>query len=368
MKVITIGGATKDLFLHYKYPDPLLFCSGQDNFIRFDAGKKIELESVQDYLGGGGTNTAVSFTRLGLETNIICKVGIDAAGIAIVDQLKKEQVNTDLVTIDKECSTAESFILPACEGNSALLVYRGANTHLATQDIPLNQLDGYSCLYMSSLNGPAAQLVKPISEAAKKQNLFVAINPGMSQLCEHADTLEQSLANIDVLILNNCEAREFMLTLVKNNDISSVKEEPIKTDTSPQLLQAWIEEGEHCFNLMHYFKEILKRGPSTVVVTNDAEGVYVAHGGQVFFHPSIKTEIVSTVGAGDAFGSCFVASLMNKQPIEQAIGQGVLNSASVLKHESTQEGLLTAQELKAQYASLNKDLIQRFELDRSTEE
>ena len=82
----------------------------------------------------------------------------------------------------------------------------------------------------------------------------------------------------------------------------------------------------------------------------------------IYFHPSIATNIVSTVGAGDAFGSCFVGSIMKGHSVEQALIQGILNSLSVLQYEGAQEGLLTMSTLEENYSSAPKNLIQKFAL------
>ena len=42
-------------------------------------------------------------------------------------------------------------------------------------------------------------------------------------------------------------------------------------------------------------------GPKTVVITNGSNGVYVATEKEIIFHPSIKTKVVDTVGAGDSW-------------------------------------------------------------------
>ncbi|MBT4856245.1 carbohydrate kinase family protein [bacterium] len=362
MKILTIGGATKDLFLHYKYPESLQVGSDQDNiYTKLPAGRKIEISKVEQFLGGGAINTAASFSKLDIDATVLCKVGNDPEGQHIVQALTTLGIATNLVNIDNNTATATSFIMPCTDGDSTLLVYRGANTHLQEKDIPHTKLSEFNQLYLSSLNGEAAQLVKPITDAAKKLNIPVAINPGMAQLCETANIIQESLPNISTFILNACEAKEFMLTLIKDNKLQGVDKKTMAQNT-PELLQPWIEQESSCFNLGHYFKEILSRGPSIAIVTNGSEGVYVAHHDTIYFHPSIATNIVSTVGAGDAFGSCFVGSIMKGHSVEQALIQGILNSLSVLQYEGAQEGLLTMSTLEENYSSAPKNLIQKFAL------
>ena len=74
----------------------------------------------------------------------------------------------------------------------------------------------------------------------------------------------------------------------------------------PELLQAPMIHQGLCFGLQTFFQEVHARGPKIIVVTNGKEGVYVSHKESIFFHPSLSVPVISTLGAGDAFGSGFV--------------------------------------------------------------
>ena len=111
---------------------------------------------------------------------------------------------------------------------------------------------------------------------------------------------------------------------------------------------------------MQFFTVVHAHGPNVIVVTNGAEGVYVCDKQTIYFHPSIKITIVSSIGAGDAFGSCFVAQLINKKSIEDALRAGIINSASVIEHLGTQSGLLTQKEITQRLTHLDKSLLKKY--------
>ena len=71
IKILTIGSAMYDIFLHYICTDLLTIRSTPqpEQFILMQAGKKHELQDVMYHTGGGATNSAVSFARLGLEVS-----------------------------------------------------------------------------------------------------------------------------------------------------------------------------------------------------------------------------------------------------------------------------------------------------------
>ena len=61
---------------------------------------------------------------------------------------------------------------------------------------------------------------------------------------------------------------------------------------------------------------------------------------------SFKVNPVNTTGAGDAFGSGFLAGFINSNSnAKTALHLGMLNSTAVIMHKGAQKGLLTKSEL-----------------------
>ena len=69
-------------------------------------GRLEDMRTFQKYIGGSPTNIAAGAARLGLKSAIITRVGNEHMGRFIVEQLKKEGVNTDGIKIDQERLTA----------------------------------------------------------------------------------------------------------------------------------------------------------------------------------------------------------------------------------------------------------------------
>ena len=96
-------------------------------------------------------------------------------------------------------------------------------------------------------------------------------------------------------------------------------------------------------------KQLTRRGPSLLVVTNGIEGVYVATKDMLYFHPSLHVEPVSSLGAGDAFSSGFIGSLAHKKSLEEAIVCGVINASAVIQSLDAQEGLLSLADMEKRF-------------------
>lgn len=359
-KVLTIGGAMRDVFIEYTGGTHVLMYGHP--YILLEEGKKCEVQKLEYFVGGGATNAATSFKRLGFEAESFFKVGTDQEGDFIVDTLSANGIITQHCIRTAATQTGTSFIIPSPSGNRAVLVYRGANTTLTREEIPESLIAACDQLYVTSLSDNASALIEPITAMAKKYNKYVAINPGGSQIRTHLEYLCNALPNIDTFILNSGEAAQLMACMIQTNPALQNFRNIEPEKKLPELLQKPMEHKQMCFRLQDYFKFILHSGPSIAVVTNGAEGVYVATQNSIYFYPSLPVSVTSTLGAGDAFGSTFVASLLHGKPIEDALIAGIINSCSVICHVGTQTGLLMRQELDEQLKHADRTLLQKFTL------
>ena len=368
--VLTIGGATKDIYVRYHGADcmKIMRQDGDLNYMLFESGGKIEVEDVLYFSGGGSTNSAVSFRRLGFSAASCCVVGDDEAGRLVIDDLENEGVGVEHVGKNSEHSTAVSFVVNSLHGERVIFAHRSASRFLKESNIPFDEMKNVDLVYITSLSCEASLLLPKIVEKAKEQKKPVAINPGVSQLSSGALTLRDSLKNIDILILNSSEARTFMVALVEKDDVyknafqQSECGLPKVGKCDATLMHQPLPYENYHFSMRKFFLEIFKMGPKIVAVTDGAKGVYVATKDEILFHPAVDVEVVDTLGAGDAFGSCFSGSITMGYSIEEALSRGMLNSAAVVGKYGAKPGLLTDEELDESFKMAQKDLIQRFAL------
>lgn len=365
MKVFTVGGATQDIFIHYSHPESLVIKNKQEtrSYLLLEKGAKIEVETLSYSMGGGATNTATSFKKLGCSVAPLMKVGVGKAGQYIIDHLSDLGIDTQYVARDSETGTGLSYIVPSFEGDRTIFVYRGANAHLTITEIPFDAIKNGDVLYITALHGNSAHVLLPLVKFAKQHKLKVALNPGAEQLSTGFKELEKALAFVDILILNNQEAKKFLLSLAQQLAPKDLKEKikiPLTLEKLPDLIKSLVYIENINFNLKDFCKEMFARGPRIVVVTNGEEGVYVAHKKTIYFHPSLPAKVVDTVGAGDAFGSCFAAYIFNDKKLTDALIYGILNASSVISYEDATSGLLTQKELQKRALTIDQNRIKRF--------
>jgi ribokinase len=364
MNILTIGGATQDVFIHYHGAETIELHSGEitRNFLLLPEGAKLEVEKITYASGGGATNSAVSFKRLGFNVASFFKCGAGHHGEFLLQELQQAAIDISSAIITAEQKTGISYIIPLPGGDRTIFAFRGANATIRQEEVPWDKISWADCLYITSLSGKSSELLPAICARAQQEQKLVAHNPGISQLAAGAEMLCQALADIDILIVNSQEAQQLMASLIQTNRLHEGTCHELMTAHAhaPELLCSHIVYQNICFNLIDFFVEIRKWGPQLIVVTNGAEGVYVSTSESLYFHPSLPVNLVNTLGAGDAFGSAFVAALSQNLSVPQALVHGIINSTSVISHLDAKQGLLTADQLNKKAQDLGLGLVQMY--------
>lgn len=307
--VITFGSATWDIFLklkNFQVVKNRKFITGKGAC--FNLGSKVDAQDIYFSSGGGGTNTAATFSRQGLKTTFCGRVGKDIAGQEIIEELTKMGINCQLVLRTDLAPTNHSVILNIPRQDRTILVYRGASEFLCKADIPWGKLKA-RWFYLAPLSGKLCNITEDIINFASKNKIKVALNPGNSQLSLSKRNIKKILNKVDILILNQEEA-------------SLLAEVPYQKEKE-------------------IFKKIDELHPGIVIMTKGPEGVVVSDGKSLYRARSPKIKVVDSTGAGDSFGSGFVSGFIKSNGgIKYAIQLGVANAVSCLKKQGAKDGLL----------------------------
>lgn len=320
--VITIGSATQDVFL--KSQDFSVVESGDFKTGRAEClplGAKIEVRNIVFTTGGGATNTAVSFARKGLQAACVAAVGVDEIGRTIENNLEQEGVSSRFLQKIKGKTSGYSIILVTASGDRSVLVYRGASEDLNETAIPWASLRS-EWFYVSSVAGNF-KLLDQVAELAKTAKIKLALNPGAREIRAGAAKLQPILRQTTVLFLNQEEAS--YLTGVEFDDLNGI------------VRKLYELAGETIF--------VITRGPA---------GVIVGARGSLYCASTFPEKArIDRTGAGDAFGSGFVASLIVhrrlgfQDGLKEAIRWGSANATSVLEQMGAKQGLLTRRQLRS---------------------
>ncbi|OGG42058.1 hypothetical protein A3A21_03460 [Candidatus Jorgensenbacteria bacterium RIFCSPLOWO2_01_FULL_45_25b] len=311
--VITIGTATRDVFLTSgefrvlkdpEHLEKLGFPTAEAEC--FALGGKVEVESPFFTTGGGALNAAVTFSRAGLKTGAVFKIGKDEIGRDLLSDIKKENV-LSIPAYDKSLCTAYSTIILNKTGERTVLVYRGASNSLEKRDVPLSKLRAKWAYVVSGYT--SLSLMEQVFSSLKKQGASIALSPSKHYAQLGHQKLKAVLRYVDLLIMNREEAAAFTR-----------------------------EEYNREKKIFKKFDEIVR---GIAIMTDGERGAYVSDGRYLYRSGVFKEKkLVDRTGAGDAFGSGFVAGLIEKNDISYALRFATANATSVVEHIGAQAGIL----------------------------
>ena len=305
--VVTIGAASLDVYLSGDALKAKRDVRSHDEIEQFPLGAKIEIDNIYFSTGGGATNGAVTFSRHGLKTGFVGMIGDDPAGKSVQHDLKENNIDTTFMVISKTARTMYSTFLLAPSGERTILIYRGATADMALSDFDIDGINS-RWLYITSLAGDF-ELLEAVIDHAQKNNIKVAIDPGAKELA--------SVRRMKKLLPK--------LTLIKGNKEELSQLTDLDTSNPEKIMRALA---------VHVPYVMVTDGPKGSVSTDGRE---VIHAGMYDDKPSIDR-----TGAGDAFGSGFVAKLIDGGSLEEAVTFASANSSSVVQFIGSKPGILRA--------------------------
>ena len=288
--VVTFGSAVVDTFVDTEFNE-------KSNSFSYPAGSKILVQNLKSEIGGGATNTAVAFSRLGLKTGCICRIGNDNNGSDILEMFKKEKIK--FLGFTSQERTGESIILDSKGNNRTVLTFKGHGNSINSFEIPKIKT---KWLYYSSVLGES---FKTQVALAKKSKAKVAFNP--SEYIIKAMDIRPLLKFTEILILNKEEAQ--------------------------LLCKKHKREGDLLICLSWF-------GPKIVVITDKNKLTYAFDGKKEYSIKPNNIKVVERTGAGDAMASGFVAGIITGKTLQASLRLGLKESESVIRYFGAKNKLL----------------------------
>lgn len=264
--------------------------------------------------GGKGANQAVAAARLGAPTKMVGRVGGDAFGLELRQNLTEAGADVSAVFTDPTVSSGVAVIGVDDNAQNNIIIVPGANGRVSDAD--LNRLEASLAgakVLLLQLEVPLPAVVSA-ARLARQQGVTVVLDPAPAQpLPAELYTL------VDVLTPNEVEAGQ----LVGG---------PVKTET-----EAAAAAGK-----------LLEWGVKTALIKMGALGVIVAQTGTApIFVPAFKVQAVDTVAAGDAFNGGLAAALVEGHDLPLAVRWGAAAGALSATKMGAQPSMPTRAEFEA---------------------
>ncbi len=308
-RIVSLGSALQDIYI-VDHDDLVPTTIGDTAiFGKVLVGSKVDIDRISYEVGGGGVNSAITFARNGHEAVFMGNISRDPAGTAIVKALDREGIDTSYVNFLERKTTGTSIVLlDSKSGERTILTCRGASEqfgNFSEKDLDLISPDW---LYVTTLRGDMDTL-KRFFKYAHNKGIKIMFNPGVREL-ENPREVLRLLEYVDVLNVNKSEAAKLV--------------------PGTMLI-------EFLYHLAGYV--------NTIIITDGGMGGIAGNGSEIYqFGIYEDVKMKDATGAGDAFGSGFLAKFAAGRSFRNSLVFASANATSVITKLGANSGILTGHE------------------------
>lgn len=273
--------------------------------------------------GGKGANQAVAAAKLGIDTQLVGRLGGDSFGRELLSSLNLAGVETSGVLVDEAAHSGVAVIAVDDSGENHIIIVSGANGRMNQDDVErLRALLPDAAALLLQLEIPAAA-VQAAARAAREAGVRVILDPAPASRGVPAELYPL----IDIITPNEIEAGQ---------------------------LVGFPVDGEEA--AARALSVLLQRGVGTAIAKLGDRGVLCATAEETFFVPAFLVQAVDTVAAGDAFNGGLAAALASGRSLHEAVIWGAA------------AGALSATKSGAQPSMPDRDTFDKFLQSRITQE
>ena len=235
--------------------------------------------------GGKGANQAVRAVRAGGDVTLVARVGTDTFGMQIIENLKKDFINTDFIYKDTKAHTGVALIVVDDKGENSITVASGANSQLSIEDIKqaeekIKEAD----IILLQLEIPLKTVKKAI-EISTLYNKPIILNPAPAKKLD-----SELLKKIFLLTPNETEAE--VITGIEIRDMISAKKGAGR---------------------------LRELGVKNAIITMGKKGALLVTDGNSALIGSYPVHAVDTTAAGDIFNGALAVALTKNLNLPDAV-------------------------------------------------
>ncbi|WXR61065.1 ribokinase [Peptostreptococcaceae bacterium AGR-M142] len=261
-------------------------------------GETILGNGFSEIPGGKGANQAVAIGKLNGDVCMLGRIGNDDFGKNLIKNLKKNNVNTDLIKVVECCETGIALIMVNSNGDNSIVVIPGANFEFKENELKEDIFNGFDYL-LAQLETP----IKTIEKAfilAKEKNIYTILNPA--------------------------PARELSDELIRHTDLL------IPNETEFESLSGYDTSTEE--NIIKGSNILFKKGIKAILITLGKKGsFYIDSKNFSLKQEAYIVDAVDTTAAGDSFIGGFLTSISKGEDIKTSMEFATKVSAlTVTKH------------------------------------
>lgn len=276
------------------------------------AGETIMADSSAEIPGGKGANQAVAAARAGGEVTMIGRVGDDAFGDRLIDNLRRENVNVDSILVSQSCPSGIAIVAVDSAGENSIMVVPGANGQVTARDIETaSDLICAADVVLLQLEIPLETVSAAIKVAAAA-DVRVIVDPAPMP-----DRLPDEIMNVDVVCPNQAEASTLLGRRIES-----------------------IDDARHAMVGLH------KRGAGSAIITLGRQGAVVSDGVLIESIEPLEVTPIDSTAAGDAFAGSLAVRLAEGATLFEAARFAAAAGAIATTRLGAQPGMPSRNEIE----------------------
>lgn len=286
-----------------------------------------ETTSFTKYVGGSPANIAIGAARLGLKSGFIGKVSDDQMGRFIVSYLENNTIDTSEISIDLTGAvTGLAFTEIKSPRDCSILMYRDnvADLKLETTEVSEEYIKKAKTLLISGTAlaaSPSREAVFLALEYARKHEVVVIFDLDYRP---YTWTSAKETATYYNLAAEKCD-----VIIGTREEFDMMEQFEKEKSSDQQTAQKWFDHHAEIVVIKH-------GGDGSITYVKDGS----SYKGGIF-----ETKVLKTFGAGDAYASAFIYSLMNQWDISEAMKYGSASAAIVISKHSCSDAMPTKEEV-----------------------
>ncbi|MCI8609570.1 MAG: carbohydrate kinase family protein [Firmicutes bacterium] len=298
MDILCVGDMLADLIIR-EMPEEIVFNN-----------TATQIEEVGLKGGGDALNNSIDMSRLGNHVALIGRLGCDIYGDYLYEECAKNGVDMQYCKKSTTAPSPKSVILMQKGGNRRFFYFAGSNAEFSIDDVDLSLLDHCKILqvggtfHLPEFDGEKGSV--PLLKAAKERGVITSMDVNTDFTGRWNETICGCYPYLDYFL--------------------------------PSIEQAVLITGKEDVRDMADF--FLERGVGTAVIKMGSQGCYVkSRDGQAFYCGCYRVPVVETTGAGDAFVSGFLTSVLRGKNLRDCVVFATACSAQVVQTVGANAGM-----------------------------
>jgi ribokinase len=241
-------------------------------------GDEVIVKQSNHRLGGSGCNTAVAFSKLGANVQILGHIGKDPFGTLARTFLEESGVDTRWAVESSLNTTGWMMILVTEGGQRTMFGCRGCNELPFPSPVVAPLLEGIDLLHVSGytfIEDEQWEFIHKLMEEAHTKGIKVSLDPGGESVKRVKDRVLAALPSVDYLLLSEFELNKL-------------------------VPRPWLPNS--C-------KELLAYGVGSVILKMGENGSALFCQNDEASRPACRVpelKVLNTTGAGDCFNAGFL--------------------------------------------------------------